>query len=175
MKEEFKQDMRELFSRLREAHSVGLADKSTFDVGVHVLAIMAKSGCDEVCVTWEELYDGVVVDNKNGHVNSRAPDNQYTLYGALQELEERFGLVSHVDRASLDQHLAEGRQSREFYHFTREPGVQSDIIGERTRLLFKYEPWVGEGIMAAIQQWRAGVLRVLVLPRWLTSAPKLGI
>lgn len=166
---QFKQSMQELARRLRVMMMAGYVAKGTYDLGIQVLARMVNGGTTEVVATWEQMAGTLPMLGQELWADA-PPTTRYEMYQALQELEEKVGLFSHVTREGLDEQVADAAKGSPRGHFTKTPGVDSHIIGEKTMVIFRYEEWLCRNLDVSVARYLESA-QLLRLPKWLAKGP----
>lgn len=160
-----------LYRKLRFWWAMRHIEESAYILGLHLLQKMTKYDSLEVPGTWTEFASQVVV--RGGDVITGPADtSQYLYLGALQQLHSVVGIFSHVNQDGIERSKAEA-QANNFIsqHFTKEAGVDADLIGEHTPMLFVYVPWAGFDVDRTWAEY-IQVGRQVSLPAWLTAKAK---
>lgn len=151
--------LRALYKRLLTSRNLGVIAGESFSVGVAVLARMVTSKSMECTLTWRDLLEEVVTLDGN-QIAQSVSSCRWAFYGALVELHEQVGLLSHISRACLDE--------AQPVSFIREPSESGDshVVGPSTILLFRFHPPGGYDVTGFRVQ---DGFKPISLPRWVTK------
>jgi len=162
-----RKEFHELYRKLRFWWGMRHIEESAYLLGMHVLQKMSKQDSLEVSGTWRE-FAGQIVMRGGEILAGPVDDNQYMFLGALHQLQGTVGVLSHINQEGIELTKADAYQNLgRSPHFTKEPGVDPNLIGADTPLLFVYVPWAGYDMEATWAKYpECG--RLVNLPNWLT-------
>jgi hypothetical protein len=149
-------------------------EEEAFILGMHLLAKMVKFDSMEVAGTWSE-FAGQVVMRGEEVLAGPVTGNRFLYLGAVQQLHSVVGIFSHIHQDGIEEAIHEAQTSGDFisHHFTKAPGVDSDLMGADTPMIFAYSPWAGYD---AEKSWE-NVLkegRKVQLPAWVSAGKVKG-
>lgn len=166
----------ELHFRLKTWWGMGMLSHNAYSVGMHVLQKMIRCDSLEVVATWQEFCLEVVM-LKGDIVAPPASDKRYDHLGALQELHNTLGLLSHVTQEGMDldlKELAEMSGPLILHHFTQAPEADSFLIRGPTPMLWVFRKEAGYSIPDTWTEFK-GTSKKTTLPPWLAGSQKLKV
>lgn len=138
MDKDFKARMRRLYHRLNSAMLAGVIEKQSYDLGVQILSIMLQRRSDAgITFTWHDLVQSHIVA-KDKVIASPVSDLHFYLYGGLQQLQEKLGIITNVDRAELLCDVVAAQEGNTPAHITEMPDTPSLVIMARTPIHCTY-------------------------------------
>lgn len=159
----------QLHRKLRLWWTMKHIEEEAYILGIHLLRKMVKFDSLEVAGTWSEFGHEVVMRGEEVIVGP-VTGNRFLYLGAVQQLHSVVGIFSHIHQDGIAEAIHEAQTSGDFisHHFTKAPGVESDLIGGDTPMIFAYTPWAGYD---AEKTWE-NVLkngRKVNLPAWVSA------
>lgn len=161
----------DLYRKLRFWWGMRHIEEAAYILGLHLLQKMAKMDSLEVPGTWSE-FTGQAVCRGDDVIAGPISSSLYMHLGAMQQLHSVVGIFSHVNQDGIEQAKMEARE-HDFIsqHFTKQVGMDIDLIGAETPMLFVYTSWAGYDVEATWEKIKNGG-RIAQLPAWLAASTK---
>lgn len=163
-----------LYRKLKLWWAMKHIEEEAFILGMHLLQKMVKYDSMEVAGTWAEFANQVVMRGEEVIVGP-VSGHRFMYLGAVQQLHSVVGIFSHIHQEGIAEAQEEARTSGDFisHHFTKAPGVESDLLGADTPMIFAYTPWAGYD---AEKTWEKVLQdgRKVNLPAWVSAGKAKG-